>query len=101
MSKYMCFCGKSFNRKKEADKHISLWAASGAESSYQNYQAVHVIAKKNWKARLIDIADYYPWQRFFRVTGGYILLQLLVHHFHIELTMWEGALAGLAIGLIL
>lgn len=94
MSKYLCLCGRTFTRKKHADKHAALFKDS--DELTQNF---HVIVKKLWRARLLDIALDYPWGRFFRVVGGFMILMVIEHHFKIDFNMWESTFLGLGIGL--
>lgn len=93
MSKYLCLCGRDFTRKKEANKHADLFKTLEPEND------CHIIVKKNWRARLLDIALDYPWGRFFRVAGGFMILMVMEHHFKIDFTMWESTFLGLGIGL--
>ncbi len=94
MSKYLCLCGKHFKRKKHADKHVDLF--KDCDVLIQPY---HVIVKKLWRARLIDIALEYPWGKLFRVVGGYMIWLVLCHHFQISLSMWEAIFMGIGLGL--
>lgn len=94
MSKYLCLCGRDFDRKKDANKHALLFKEFDERT--QNY---HVIVKKNWRGRLLDMAFEYPWGRFFRTLGGFMILMVVEHHFKINFSMWESTFLGLGIGL--
>lgn len=94
MSKYLCLCGQPFKRKKDADKHANLF--TNEEEFLKIY---HTIIKKNWRGRLLDIAVDYPWGRFFRVLGGYMIYMTIVHHFKIDFSIWEATFMGLGLGL--
>ena len=93
MSKYLCFCGRTFKRKKYADKHAALFKNDETENAY------HVIGKKLWRARLLDLCFDYPWGRLFRFSGGFMILMVIEHHFQIKFTMWESTFLGLGLGL--
>jgi len=93
MSKYLCFCGRTFGRKKHADKHVELFKDNEIDSAY------HVIGKKLWRARLLDIYFDYPWSRLFRFVGGFMVLMVIEHHFQITFSIWESTFLGLGLGL--
>ena len=93
MSKYLCLCGRDFKRKKEANKHAEIYKDVQPENDY------HIIVKKKWQGRLLDIALDYPWGKFFRVLGGFMILMVVEHHFKINFSMWESTFLGLGIGL--
>jgi hypothetical protein len=94
MSKYLCLCGRAFTRKKHADKHAALF--KDADELTKNF---HVMVKKLWRARLMDLWLDYPWGRLFRVLGGYMIWLVLAHHYQINLTIWEATFMGIGLGL--
>ena len=95
MSKYLCFCGRTFSRKKHADKHAELFKDIVPDNSY------HIIAKKLWHARFIDLCLDYPWGRFFRLTGGFMLLMVIEHHFQVKFSIWESIALSIGMGLFI
>lgn len=94
LDKYLCVCGRGFSRKKAADDHIQVY--KDTESAWP-----HQIMKRKLKGRLYHLFLSYPWGSFFKVLGGWTLFQVIVHHYHIDLNIIEGALIGISIGLIL
>lgn len=92
MSKYICICGMKFKKKTIADNH-----AEHQDKIDGDWR--HIIFKSHWQVRLLDWVLAQNWKRFFKLTGSYIVLLVLEHHFQINFSIWEAALLGLGMGL--
>lgn len=90
MTKYLCLCGMPFKRKKDADKHAKLFI----EEQDQHY---HHIVKKNLRGRFIDwiIASRIYW----KFTGIMVIYFVLINHFNVSFSIWEGLAMGIGLGL--
>ena len=90
MSKYLCICGNSFKRKKQADHHVKVY--SEIQTNWP-----HQIMKQKWKGRLLDILI--NSRRYWKLTGIMIMYFTMMYHFGITLNLWEGLAMGCGLGL--
>lgn len=56
------------------------------------------IHRTRWR-RFVDWFFKYNWGRFFRFTGFFMVYSVLMSHFNVHLSWWEGALVGIGMGL--
>jgi hypothetical protein len=93
MTKYLCLCGETFKKKKEALHHVNK--QNDEEDIFQ-----HFYYKETWKGRLEDILLDLPLPTILRGIGMLVMYYTILHHFHIDLTMTEATLMGLGMGLV-
>ncbi len=96
MSKYICLCGLTLDRKKQCIQHLEIYKDLNGKEGFPQ----HRIFKQNWKGQLLDFLIDIPWQKMFRILGIYIVSMTIMHHFGIEIDFCEAILMGLGLGLI-
>lgn len=95
MSKYICLCGETFKKKEIADNHVTVLTGLEIAEPYPR----HKVFVQHWQARFATWFFNYPWSRFMRFVGAYMIYIVLVRHFHIDWSIWEAIAIGLGIGL--
>lgn len=95
MSKYICLCGETFKDIKRAEVHVRILTGLDLCEPYPK----HKVFKQHWQARFATWACNYPWVRFMRFVGGYIIYFVLVYQFKIDWSLWEAILIGIGMGL--
>ena len=92
MSTYLCLCGTTYKRRKDAERHTALF--KDADELTRNY---HLMIKKNFHGRFIDfMINSRPYWKF---TGIFIIYFTITIHFGIKLNIWEGLAMGIGMGL--
>ena len=87
MSKYLCsMCAADFQKKYLADLHQTMWPD-------------HIIVKKKWKGRFKDFLLDFPWMRYLKFVGIFIVLEVLTCHFGTHFNLMESCLLGIGLGL--
>jgi hypothetical protein len=94
MSKFICLCGITFKKQRDADLHVNLYSDIAKVQGFNR----HKIFKQHWQPRLSSWFFDYPWRRLFRFVGGYIIYIVIVNHFDIHWNWWESVLIGLGMG---
>lgn len=95
MGKYICLCGITHSDKETADLHVKMYEDLALAEGFPR----HKTFKQHWQARLATWACNYPWMRFMRFVGAYMIYFVLVRHFHIDWSIWEATAIGVGIGL--
>lgn len=100
MAKYICICGQTFRKQKNADLHLETIERLELASNV-NVRSFHKIFKSHWQVRLLDFLCALPIPRFFRLAGGMMIYFVVIHHFKISWSMWEASLIGAGMGLLI
>ena len=95
MSKYICLCGMTFKKTRDADGHCEVMNQLNLNPPYDT----HKIFNQHWQARFATWFLNYSWGRIIRFTGGYLVYFVFIHHFKIDWSWWEAILIGVGMGL--
>ncbi len=86
MAKYMCLCGAVYKTKEMSDLHLKM-------------NENHCIFTRSKRARFCDWFFAFNWSRITRFTGAFMVYFVFMNHFKIDLTLLEGVLVSIGIGL--
>jgi hypothetical protein len=95
MGKYICLCGLTHKDKETADLHVKMYEDLAIAEGFPR----HKTFKQHWNARFLEWFLNFHWPRFMRFVGGYMIYFVLVHHFHVDWSLWEATLIGIGMGL--
>lgn len=95
MGKYICLCGVTHKDRETADLHVKMYEDIALAEGFPR----HKTFVQHWQARFATWFFNYPWSRFMRFVGGYLIYFVLIHHFKIDWTWWEATLIGVGMGL--
>jgi len=87
MNKYSCaICDIPLNSKRAANLHLNLHPG-------------HLLVKRKLRYRILDWLAV-RFLIFSRLIGAYIIYLVVLNHFNIQVSILEGLLIGIGLGLI-
>jgi hypothetical protein len=96
MDKYKCSkCGDEFETIQLLGSHIFMHAQCG------ELRLGSIVFKKSWPQKIIDFILWLPYKQLFRLLGAVLIEYVILTHFDIKLTWWEGLMIGSGIGFLI